>query len=56
MYIKGVESSVCNFYSTLYTVMVHISKVLKVYPVYRGPSPLQDGRLEAFHLADLVVH
>ena len=36
--------------------MVHMSKVLKVYSVYRGPLTLQEGRLPAFHLVGLVVH
>ena len=37
--------------------MVHMLKMSKMYSVYRGPLPLQDGRLiVAFSPVGLVVH
>ena len=60
--IKGYAYQRCQkwcwwlLFNTVYRVMVHMSKVLKVYSVYRGPLTLQEGRLPAFHLVGLVVH
>ena len=48
MYVKGVKSGVCGFYTTLYTDY----SVLCI----QGPSPLQEGRLPASCVVSLVAH
>ena len=48
MYVKGVTSSVCGFYATLYTEYrfngKHVNGVKSTLYI-EGPSPLQEVRL-----------
>ena len=46
MYVGGVESGVCGFYTTLHTKYVtHVGGVEgELYSVYSGLSPLQGGK------------
>ena len=58
MYVGGVKSGVCGFYTTL-LLMLEVSKVSKVNVLcIQGPFPLQEGRLFiwAFCPVGLAVH
>ena len=59
LYVKGVESGICVFYTTLYTEYrfngTHAEDVKSVLCI-QGPSPLQEGRLPASHPVGLAVH
>ena len=56
MCVGGVESGVCGFYSI--THVTHVGGIKGVfYSVYRGLSPLQEGRLIiAIHPVGLPIH
>ena len=59
MYVRGVESGVCDFYTTLHRVLLLMLEVSKVNVLcIQGPSPLQGGRLFiwAFRPVGLAVH
>ena len=60
MYVGGVESGVCGFYTTLQNrVLLLMSEVSKVNVLcIQGPSPIQGGRLFiwAFRPVGLAFH
>ena len=47
MYVGGVESGVCGFYTTLHTEYCYSCQRCRrlLYSVYSGLSPCQEGRL-----------
>ena len=58
MYVGGVESGVCGFYTTLHTEYCYsCQRCQRLYSVYSGLSPLPGGKaISAFHLGGLAVH
>ena len=59
MYVEGVESGNCGFYTTLHSEYrfngTHVEGVKSVLCT-QGPSPLQEGRLPTSHPVGLAVH
>ena len=59
MYVKGVKSGVCGFYTTLYTECrfngTHIKGIESVLCI-QDPLPLREGRLPASCPVSLAVH
>ena len=45
VYVKGVESGICGFYTTLYTKYRFNVKGVKSVLCIKGPTLLQEGRL-----------
>ena len=39
MYVGGVESGVCGFYTTLHTEYCYSCQRCRMYSVYRAPCP-----------------
>ena len=39
MYVGGVESGVCGFYTTLHTEYCYLCRRYQMYSVYRAPCP-----------------
>ena len=60
MYVGGVESGVCGFYTTLHTEYCYSCRRCRrlLYSVYSGLSPLPGGKaiVRAFPLGGLAVH
>ena len=59
MYVRGVKSGVCGFYTTLHTEYCYsCRRCWRLYSVYSGLSPLPGGKaiVWAFGLGGLAVH
>ena len=58
LYVRGVKSGVCGFYTTLHTeYCCSCWRCQRLYSVYSGLSPLPGGKaISAFRLGGLAVH